>query len=217
MPTVVPPLIIQISELFTTENPWILVPLILLSSFLLARLIEWGGQRIVQRSAKRPNTDTSFNHVFFEEIYVPLYVSTGLLGIYLSLRVVGIVESSNILVGSLLTALVLLWLRTAIRLGNRWIGVVYASGEKQLMSTSCVSSPAKTDQPIMTSLAIGPAVGNRSSMMSLDEGQIGRLSTTSSHSPPISILRAIEPSTIRSVRSPSPRIPMCCVLRVMPT
>jgi MscS family membrane protein len=125
--TVIPALIIQISELFTTENPWILVPLILLSSFLLARLIEWGGQRIVQRSAKRPNTDTSFNHVFFEEIYVPLYVSTGLLGIYLSLRVVGIVESSNILVGSLLTALVLLWLRTAIRLGNRWIGVVYAS------------------------------------------------------------------------------------------
>lgn len=125
--TVFSQLIIQVSELFTTENPWFLIPLILLSSFLLARLIEWGGQRVVQRSAKRPNTDTSFNHVLFEEIYVPLYLSTGLVGIYLSLRVVGIVESSNILVGTLLTALVFLWLRTAIRLGNRWIGVAYAS------------------------------------------------------------------------------------------
>jgi MscS family membrane protein len=77
------------------------------------------GQRVVQRSAKRPNTDTSFNHVFFEEVYVPLYLSTGLIGVYLSLRIVGVVESINIFVGSLLTALVLLWLRTAIRLGNR--------------------------------------------------------------------------------------------------
>lgn len=105
-----------------SERPWILVGGILVGSYLLSRLVKWGGHTLLDRSGHGP--DASFNRALFEEIHAPLYVSIALSGIYLSLSILDIVESSYYLVGTLLTVLVVLWMRSVVRLGNRWIELV---------------------------------------------------------------------------------------------
>lgn len=107
------------------ENPWVVVVLVLVVSYAAARLVEWSGKELLQRSDSW--SETSFNRTFFEVIHTPLYLSIGLLGVYLCLIVLDIIESSFYLVGAVLTAFVLLWAWAALRLGTRWIEYAHAS------------------------------------------------------------------------------------------
>ncbi|WP_243637739.1 mechanosensitive ion channel family protein [Natrarchaeobius oligotrophus] len=107
------------------ENPWVIVGVVLVASYIVASLVEWGGKELLHRSDS--SSTTSFNRMFFEVIHTPLYLSIGLLGVYLSLVVLDFVESSFYFVGALLTAFVVLWAWAALRLGNRWIEYAHSS------------------------------------------------------------------------------------------
>lgn len=113
------------SDIPLSDRPWLLVIAILVISYLFSRLIEWGGYKLLDQSDYWP--DDSINRAFFQEIHMPLYVSVALGGIYLSLSVLGVVESSYFLVGAILSILVVLWMRAAKRLGGQWIEAVNAT------------------------------------------------------------------------------------------
>lgn len=121
-----PEFLLQIaSDIPLSDRPWLLVIAILVISYLISRLIEWGGHKLLDQSDHWP--DDSINRAFFQEIHMPLYVSVALGGIYLSLSVLGVVESSYFLVGAILSILVVLWMRAAKRLGGQWIEAVNAT------------------------------------------------------------------------------------------
>ncbi|WP_255169446.1 mechanosensitive ion channel family protein [Natrononativus amylolyticus] len=107
------------------ENTWILVPLILLGSYALAKLVNWLSRRYLTDSEEL--TTTSFGRAVLEEIHTPLAISIAVLGIALSLLALGIVDQSHRAVTVLVTVLVILWARTAIKIGSRWIEVVNGS------------------------------------------------------------------------------------------
>ncbi|WP_226040358.1 mechanosensitive ion channel family protein [Natrinema sp. DC36] len=113
------------SDIPLSDRPWLLVIAILVISYLLSRLIEWSGQKLLDQSDRWP--DNSINRAFFQEIHMPLYISVALSGIYLSLSIFGVVESSYFLVGTILSVLVVLWMRAAKRFGGQWIEAVNAT------------------------------------------------------------------------------------------
>ncbi|MXV62236.1 mechanosensitive ion channel [Natronorubrum sp. JWXQ-INN-674] len=112
-------------DAFGIENPWLVAVIVFALSYVAARLVEWGGRELLERSDA--SSETSFNRTLFEVIHAPLYLSIGLGGLYLSFVVLGFVDSSVVLVDALLTAFVLLWTWAALRLGNRWIEHAHAS------------------------------------------------------------------------------------------
>lgn len=113
------------SDIPLSDRPWLLVIAILIISYLFSRLIEWGGHKFLDQSDRW--SDDSVNRAFFQEIHMPLYVSVALGGAYLSLSILGIVESSYFLVGAILSVLVVLWMRAAKRFGGQWIEAVNAT------------------------------------------------------------------------------------------
>lgn len=112
-------------EIPFSDRPWLLVIAILVVSYFLSQFIKWGGNKLLDQSNRW--ADNSINRAFFEEIYIPLYVSVALGGIYLSLSVLEVVESSYFLVGTILSILVVLWMRAAKRFGGEWIEAVNAT------------------------------------------------------------------------------------------
>ncbi|TYL39574.1 small-conductance mechanosensitive channel [Natronococcus pandeyae] len=109
------------------EWEWLLLALIIVGSYLLARLVHWVGQRYLRRSEAEEGT--SFSRATVEEIYTPLSVSILLVGISLALQAFGVVESESLLGNAVATALTVLWARAAVRIGSRWLEV--ANGREQ--------------------------------------------------------------------------------------
>ncbi|MFP9191336.1 mechanosensitive ion channel family protein [Natronosalvus vescus] len=103
----------------TDTDRWPLIPFILVGSYLLARAITWWSRR---RLAEPVAEGSSFTRAVFEEIHTPVAITVGLLGIYLSLDVLNVPDSASVLPGTIATVAVVIWARTAIRIGNRWIG-----------------------------------------------------------------------------------------------
>ncbi len=110
----------------TDDWPWLVVPFILAGSYLLARLVDWRGRRRLAHAEDQPTT--SFTRAVIEEIHAPLAASIALLGVYLSLVVLELVDSSYVFVAIVSTLVVLLWARTSVRIGNRWIEYVNETG-----------------------------------------------------------------------------------------
>ena len=107
------------------DERWLLVPLVLVGSYLLARAVHWWSRyRLDGRGEETP----TFSQAVFAEIHSPLAISIGLMGIYLSLDLLGIVESRYVAPGLVLTVLTLVWARAAIRIGGHWISHVNQSG-----------------------------------------------------------------------------------------
>ncbi|MHC3439724.1 mechanosensitive ion channel family protein [Natrialbaceae archaeon A-gly3] len=116
---------LSVSELTWLEGlvdgrTWLLVPVILVASYLLARLVHTGSRRYLARSS----ADSSFGRATFEEVHTPIAITIGLLGVYLSLLVLDLLESSYVVVGAVTTTLIVLWARTSIRIGGRWLEYV---------------------------------------------------------------------------------------------
>ena len=109
------------------DERWLLVPLVLVGSYLLARAVHWWSRyRLDGRGEEAP----TFRQAVFSEIHSPLAISIGLTGIYVSLDLLGIVESRYVAPGLVLTVLTLVWARAAIRIGGHWINHVNESGAK---------------------------------------------------------------------------------------
>ncbi|ELY50262.1 mechanosensitive ion channel family protein [Natronorubrum bangense] len=102
------------------DRSWLLVALILIGSVLLARFIQWGSRRYLDGET----AETTFGRAAFAELHTPLAISTALLGVYLSLVVLDLLESTTLIVGGIATVLVVLWARASIRIGRRWIEVL---------------------------------------------------------------------------------------------
>ena len=107
------------------DERWLLVPLVLVGSYLLARAVHWWSRRHLESASEDAR---SFRQAVFSEIHSPLAISIGLMGIYLSLDLLGIVESRYVAPGLVLTVLTLVWARAAIRIGGHWITYLNKSG-----------------------------------------------------------------------------------------
>ncbi len=102
------------------DQSWLLVALILIGSILLARFIQLGSRRYLDGET----AETTFGRAAFAELHTPLAISIALLGVYLSLVVLDLLESTVVVVGAIGTMLVILWARASIRIGRRWIEVL---------------------------------------------------------------------------------------------
>lgn len=101
------------------EWEWLLLALVIVGSYLLARLVHWVSRRYLGRSD--PAEAPSFGRAVFEEVYTPLSVSIALLGFSISLQVFGVVGTESLLSNAVVTALTVLWARAAIRIGGHWL------------------------------------------------------------------------------------------------
>ncbi|MFU8867993.1 mechanosensitive ion channel family protein [Natronococcus sp.] len=108
------------------EWEWLLLSLVIVGSYLLARLVHWAGRRYLRPLEE--DEPTTFGRAAVEEIYTPLAISILLIGISVSLQTFGIVEAESLLSNAVATALTVLWARAAIRIGSRWLEVANGSG-----------------------------------------------------------------------------------------
>ena len=120
-------------------EPWLLAPVILVVSYLLARLVQWWGTRRLTAVPRPPMGEDevgeedeapsppSFGLAVLEETYRPLALTIGLVGIYTSFDLLVGVDGSAIVVPALTTVLILAWMVASVRVGNRWIEHVKAS------------------------------------------------------------------------------------------
>ncbi len=104
------------------EQNWLVVALIIAGSILLARLVQWSSRRYLEAE----QAETTFGRAAFAEFHTPLAVTIALLGVYLSLLVLDLLESTPVVAGLIATALIVLWARASIRIGRRWIEFLQA-------------------------------------------------------------------------------------------
>ncbi|GAB6879312.1 hypothetical protein JCM17823_15860 [Halorubrum gandharaense] len=94
---------------------WGEIALLLVGSLVAATLIE----AVVTVLARRLDpSEGTIRGVVFEEIHVPLYVSVFLWGVYQSLVLIGS-PALTVIMNLTLTVVLVLWMRAAIRVGNR--------------------------------------------------------------------------------------------------
>ena len=113
-------------ESATGGRSWLAIPFILVGSYLLARLVQWWSRRRLGDSEELATT--SFGRAVFEEIHAPLAATIALFGVYLSLVVLDLADSSYVFVGLVATLFVVLWARASVRIGGRWIEYVNETG-----------------------------------------------------------------------------------------
>lgn len=104
----------QPSEVLASFTLPVQVLLILIGSVLLAKVIELTGRWVANAVE---TTNGSIRRIVLKEIYVPLYVSVFLYGLFLSLNLIGapILWFFEALI---LSAIIVLWTRAAIRAGG---------------------------------------------------------------------------------------------------
>lgn len=108
------------------EWEWLLLSVIIVGSYLLARLVHWLGKRYLPPLGE--DEPISFGRATAEEIYTPLAISILLIGVSVALQSFGIIDAQSLLSNAVATALTVLWARAAIRIGNRWLEIANGSG-----------------------------------------------------------------------------------------
>ncbi|WP_254861793.1 mechanosensitive ion channel family protein [Halovivax gelatinilyticus] len=108
-------------ETAVTE-PLVLVPTILFASYLLARVVQWWGTRELPSATD----EHSFRRTVLGVTSRPLAITIALIGVYVSFDLLFDGGESTVVVPLLTTVLVVLWMTTSVRLGNRWIEHVKA-------------------------------------------------------------------------------------------
>ena len=103
------------------EWEWLVLSLVLLTTYLLSRLVHWGGRWYLHRSAT--NESTSMRRVIAKESYTPLSLSVLFIGVPLVLQAFGLIASRSLLSNMVLTALAVVWARAAIRIGKQGLEV----------------------------------------------------------------------------------------------
>ncbi len=107
-------------DLDPVGSNWVLVVVILLCSILLARFVQWASYRYLANV----DAETTLGRAAFSEVHTPFAITIGLLGVYLSLLVLDLLDSTPTVVALISTALIVLWARASIRIGRRWIDVL---------------------------------------------------------------------------------------------
>ncbi|AGB39638.1 mechanosensitive ion channel family protein [Natronococcus occultus] len=108
------------------EWEWLLLSVIIVGSYLLARLVHWLGKRYLPPLGE--DEPSSFGRATAEEIYTPLAISILLIGISVALQAFGVIDAQSLLSNAVATALTVLWARAAIRIGSRWLEIANGSG-----------------------------------------------------------------------------------------
>ncbi|AGB38820.1 mechanosensitive ion channel family protein [Natronococcus occultus] len=103
------------------EWEWFVLSLVLLTTYLLSRLVHWGGRWYLHRSAT--DESTSLRRAIATESYTPLSLSILFIGSSLVLQAFGLIASRSLLSNVVLTALAVVWARAAIRIGEQWLEV----------------------------------------------------------------------------------------------
>lgn len=117
-------LILFLEERIGIDRPWIALAMIAAAILLAATTIRLSRWYLV---ASRDRQTSPLSHALFEESYVPIAVTIVALGVYYALRIIDQVETSQVLIGAILTLLTILWGRALIRLGKKWIEIVNES------------------------------------------------------------------------------------------
>lgn len=104
----------RLAELLASFSLLTQVILVLLGSVIAAKVIELTGRWIAQSVS---TTSGSVRRVVLREIYVPLYVSVFLFGLLFALQLIG-APLFEIVEALVLTAIIVLWTRAGIRIGN---------------------------------------------------------------------------------------------------
>lgn len=105
----------QLSELLAPFPLATQVLIILLGSVISAKVIELTGRWIADAVE---TTGGSIRRIVLGEIYVPLYVSVFLYGLFLSLQLLG-VPILSVLESVILSVIVVLWTRAGIHVGSK--------------------------------------------------------------------------------------------------
>jgi len=114
-------------ETAITARPWLVVTLVMVGSYLLARFVHWASRQHLARSGE--DEISSVRRTILEEITVPLALSIALVGLYVSIAVLELefLEERIPLLEVIQTVLIVLWVRVAIRSGSHWIEHLKAS------------------------------------------------------------------------------------------
>ena len=107
-------------ELLAGLPTWAQVLVILAGAIAAAKLIELAGKWLVQSIGEGGSLRT----IFFEEITLPLYASVFLWGVLESIALVELELAVGGIRNVILTAILLLWTRAGIRIGNRTLNQV---------------------------------------------------------------------------------------------
>jgi len=92
--------------------------LLVLTTVLLAKVVQVGGDVLIRRATRRIPTDV--DDIIFETIHPPLYVTIVLVGSYLSVLGLGMAPDTTAQVESVvLSVLVVLWALTLTRVGRK--------------------------------------------------------------------------------------------------
>ncbi|RQG91863.1 mechanosensitive ion channel family protein [Natrarchaeobius chitinivorans] len=102
------------------DRTWLVVGLILVCSVLLARFVQWGSRRYLDGT----DAETTVGRAVFSEIHTPFAITIALLGVYLSLLVLDLLDSTPNVVALIATAVIVLWARASITIGRRWIAIL---------------------------------------------------------------------------------------------
>lgn len=105
----------QLIELLASFTLLTQVLILLLGSVVTAKTIELAGRWIAQSVE---TTSGSIHRIILHEIYVPLYVSVILYGLFLSLRLIEL-PLLAIFEAIVLSAIVILWTRAGIQVGSK--------------------------------------------------------------------------------------------------
>jgi MscS family membrane protein len=103
------------------EWEWLLLSLVIVGSYLLARLVHWVGRRYLRPLEE--DDPGSFGRATAEEVYTPLAISILLIGVSVSLQAFNVVGTESLLSKAVQTALTVLWARAVIRIGRRWLEI----------------------------------------------------------------------------------------------
>ena len=118
---------LQVIEI-PTLPPWQQVVIILGIAIGMAMLIRIGMGFWITRSSRF--TETDLDRVVYEEIIMPLYVTTILIGVYLVLPILTIARFEFVIGAGIATVIVFLWARAMIRLVARIISVLRDQGRE---------------------------------------------------------------------------------------
>lgn len=104
-----------------TEWEWLVFSLVVVVTYLVARLVHWGSRWYLTRTGR--DTESSFGRTSAEECYTPLSISIFLVGLALSLQEFGLITARSLLSNVVATVLAVIWTYAGIRIGRRWVAV----------------------------------------------------------------------------------------------
>lgn len=107
---------------------WQQVVVILVAAAVLAKLVLWATAAWLNRSERL--AVSNLDRIIVEEVRFPLYVTVILGGVHATLPILGLERVEFVLGNSILTAIVVLWVRAGVRSGARTVRTWQENGRE---------------------------------------------------------------------------------------